>query len=428
MSLLGEQLRQAREARGISIYQVEIDTRIRGAIIQALEEGDYEHLPPAPFLRGLIRTYSTYLGINPDEMLELYVADITPPPPPPPAPRVVPVAPPIVEKPAPPPPPPPPIEPQPAPAEPKKKIAPPPLMPKPAEPPEKLEPPETLEPISTQPGRFSLAHLTRRPPSLPVIAGIVAIVLLLCVTIGLLASFATVSFIAQRQPTSLPTRVPPTRTPTLAPGAQPTAIPTLAETIAPFPTFPGNPTPTPGITPRRTGESTQVITFEVIVTDTIKLQVGVDGVMVFDGSIAGGTTRSWSARDTLYVRVENPKHAILSVNGNTRLFAARNFAETKLIERQFAINERGVLVSEMPVPPQPITPSAPMSTSTPSPSATPTLTATATATRTPTNTVTPTATPTMTPTPSETPTETPTVTPTLTLATPTESPTATPTP
>ncbi len=426
MSLLGEQLRQAREARGISIYQVEIDTRIRGTIIQALEEGDYEHLPPAPFLRGLIRTYSTYLGVNPDEMLELYVADITPPPPPPPAPRVVPMAPPTVDK-AAPPPPPPPVEPQPIPEEPKKKIAPPPLMPKPTEPPEKLEPPESLEPIPTQPGRFSLAHLTRRPPSLPVIAGIVAIILLLCVTIGLFASLATISFIAQLQPTSVPTRVPPTRTATPAPGAQPTPIPTLAETIAPFPTFPGNPTPTLGITPRRTGEATVVINFEVSVTDTIKIQVGVDGIMVFDSSIAGGTTRSWSARDILYVRVENPKNAILSVNGNTRWFAARNFAETKLIERQFSINERGQLVSETPVPPRPITPSAPISTSTPSPSATPTSTATATATRTPTNTVTPTATPTLSPTPSETPTETPTVTPTLT-PTPTELPTATPTP
>ena len=78
MSLLGERLRQVREARGISPLQVEIETRIRANVIQALEEGDFESLPPEPFLRGLIRSYSNYLGVDSQEMLDLYVADFTP--------------------------------------------------------------------------------------------------------------------------------------------------------------------------------------------------------------------------------------------------------------------------------------------------------------------------------------------------------------
>ena len=66
ISFLGERLRQAREARGVSPIQVEIDTRIRANVIQALEQGDFESLPPEPFLRGLIRSYATYLGADPE--------------------------------------------------------------------------------------------------------------------------------------------------------------------------------------------------------------------------------------------------------------------------------------------------------------------------------------------------------------------------
>jgi hypothetical protein len=440
MSLLGEQLRQAREARGISTYQAEIDTRIRATIIEALEAGDFEHLPPAPFLRGLIRVYATYLRLNPDEMLALYQADLTPPPPPPPTPIIVPQTIQVQSEPSPPSPPapivvvPPKVEPEPMPEPPRKKISVPPLMPRPSEPPEKLASPETLESISTQPGKFSLAHFTRKPPSLPVVTAIVAGALLICLIAGLFASSSAIAFIAQLQPTATPTRVLPTRTPTIAPGAQPTAIPTIAATVLPFPTFPGNATATPVATARRTSSASTTIDLDIIANGEINLQVGVDGALVFDASLSGGTSRSWSAKDVLYVRIENPKNAIISVNGNTKLFAARNFAETKVIERQFSINERGVLVSETPVPPVVKTNATPANTPTPIPSATPTITPSATPTRTPTLTRTPTSTltPTETATPTETPTDTPTNTPTPTdtstsTPTPTDTPTVTPT-
>jgi hypothetical protein len=425
MSLLGERLRHAREARGYSIYQIEIDTRIRGALIELLEQGQYDQLPPAPYLRGLIRSLANYLGVDAEEMIALYVADLTPPPPPPPIPPA-PIAPP---PPPTPPPAPAPVVAEPEPAvveEPKKKIAPPPLMPKPLDAPEKLEPPETLEPISTQSGRFSLAHFTRKPPSLPVIAAIVGSALVMCIIAGLFVSITLVTFIAQMQPTATPTRVPATRTPTAIPGALPTPIPTLAGTIAPASPSIASPTV-------RATRTDAVLNLEIdVATDAIKLQVGIDGAMVFDGSLSAGASQAWSARDTLYVRIENPRNATIAVNGNTRLFGARNFAETRIIERQFTVNDRGVLVSETPVPPPPGTPGA-TATSTPTrtPTTTPTSTPTLrpTSTRTPTNTPTATSTTTSTPTPSETPTETPTATPTED-ATPTltPTPTATPTP
>src|SRR5574342_966331 len=79
MSLLGERLRQERDARAVSLFQVEIDTRIRAAVLQALEEGDYAHLPPEPFLRGLVRSYANYLRTDAEEMLKLLSLDLVSP-------------------------------------------------------------------------------------------------------------------------------------------------------------------------------------------------------------------------------------------------------------------------------------------------------------------------------------------------------------
>jgi hypothetical protein len=363
MSLLGERLRLAREAHGISTYQAEIDTRIRAAVLDALEQGEYDELPPAPFLRGLIRSYSNYLGIDSEEMLGLWAADLTPHPPPPPASRNF--------KPTPPPPPPVPVmptlrEPEPMPEPTRRKIAPPPLMPKPPDAPEKLLPPESLAPASTaETGRISLAHFTRRPAPFIVILIAGVIVFFACVIAGAYASAQIVNVIANAQQTPTATRLPPTRTPTLVPGALPTGVPTLIATAPPFPTFPGNPTATVRVTPRRTIESITGLNLDIDVTQTLTIQVGIDGVMVYDGQMTPGTTRSWSARDTLYVRVENPKGATISLNDNPKYFGARNFAETKVIERQWSLNDKGALVSENPVPPPKLNPTATPSIQTP---------------------------------------------------------------
>src|SRR5512142_293753 len=84
MSLLGQRLKQEREARGLALLQVEIDTRIRANLVQALEDGDLGLLPPEPFARGLIRSYASYLKLDPQEMLDLYAADTIPTAAPPP--------------------------------------------------------------------------------------------------------------------------------------------------------------------------------------------------------------------------------------------------------------------------------------------------------------------------------------------------------
>ena len=72
MGELGEILRRAREAKGLSLAQVEEVTRIRSAYLQALEEEDYQRLPPPVYVKGFLKNYALFLDLNPQQVLALY--------------------------------------------------------------------------------------------------------------------------------------------------------------------------------------------------------------------------------------------------------------------------------------------------------------------------------------------------------------------
>ena len=363
MSLLGERLRQAREARGISPLQVEIDTRIRANVVQALEEGDYENLPPEPYLRGIIRSYSNYLRIDSQETLDLYVADSTPVAPPQPQlehpliPEKPPAATPqITELTGAPAPMPPPITSAapPKPSQAQSSIAPTaPLVPPP---PEKLAPPEKLEYAqpASEPSAVPafLAHITRRGIPFPVELLIGAAIVLACVAgMILIVTQAGPAVISLARTGTPPPGALGTRTPTLRPGAPPTPIPTLAVTAAPFATFPGNPTATLSAPLVRTPGTTTGLNLDVSVTQTITIEVGIDGAMAFTGQMQPGDSRSWRAKDSLYVHVVNPRGATILFNGNAKWFGARTFAERTELERMWTLNDKGTPISVTPVAP-----------------------------------------------------------------------------
>jgi len=69
---LGETLRAAREARGATLTHVEAITRIRKRYLQALEDEDWEILPDPTYVRGFLRGYARYLGLDPQQILSLY--------------------------------------------------------------------------------------------------------------------------------------------------------------------------------------------------------------------------------------------------------------------------------------------------------------------------------------------------------------------
>jgi cytoskeletal protein RodZ len=69
---LGTVLRTAREARFIDLARVERDTKIRVRYLSALERGDYRDLPGSVYIRGFLRNYGLYLGLDPEYLIDLY--------------------------------------------------------------------------------------------------------------------------------------------------------------------------------------------------------------------------------------------------------------------------------------------------------------------------------------------------------------------
>lgn len=70
--MLGTKLRQAREAKGAPLHEVEWATKIKGAYLEALEEENFRVIPGAVYVRGFLRTYANYLGIDPEPLIDEY--------------------------------------------------------------------------------------------------------------------------------------------------------------------------------------------------------------------------------------------------------------------------------------------------------------------------------------------------------------------
>lgn len=69
MMELGQLLRQHREAKELSLAEVEAQTRIRQRYLAALEAGDWGELPNEVVARGFLHTYARFLGLDPNELL-----------------------------------------------------------------------------------------------------------------------------------------------------------------------------------------------------------------------------------------------------------------------------------------------------------------------------------------------------------------------
>lgn len=71
---LGEKLRQARDARGISVSEVAEQTRISPLYIKSIEEDDYRTLPGGIFNKGFVKSFAKCVGIDEHEALQDYAA------------------------------------------------------------------------------------------------------------------------------------------------------------------------------------------------------------------------------------------------------------------------------------------------------------------------------------------------------------------
>ena len=69
---IGEQLRQAREGRGIPLREISDQTRISMHYLEAIESNDYKRLPGGIFNRSFIRAYAKFVGVDEHGALEDY--------------------------------------------------------------------------------------------------------------------------------------------------------------------------------------------------------------------------------------------------------------------------------------------------------------------------------------------------------------------
>ncbi|WP_433943275.1 helix-turn-helix domain-containing protein [Paenibacillus sp. SN-8-1] len=76
MSDLGQQLKEARLQRGLSLDDVQEMTKIRKRYLEAIEAGDYKVLPGSFYVRAFIKTYAEAVGVDSDGLLEEHRKDV----------------------------------------------------------------------------------------------------------------------------------------------------------------------------------------------------------------------------------------------------------------------------------------------------------------------------------------------------------------
>jgi len=71
MKDIGNFLRERREAKGISLIEVEKDLKIRKKYLQAIEEGNVDVIPGKAYFIGYLRNYSKYLDIDEENINQI---------------------------------------------------------------------------------------------------------------------------------------------------------------------------------------------------------------------------------------------------------------------------------------------------------------------------------------------------------------------
>jgi len=292
MGNVGQLLQEARQQKGVSLEQVEEVTRIRQKFLKALEEEDYTALPAEAYVKGFLRNYALYLGLDPEEVLALYEG------------RDV-----------------------------KGKAA-------------------SARPGFFEPMDISLAAPSWLTPDL--VVGALLIVALLAfgswaawhylppIVRARLSSGRAIATVtpsptvtsskevilppatSTATPTKMPTTTPttmPTAVPVEMPTATSTAMPTVAVVVSPTSTSTSTGVPTSTPTSAPTGTPTPRVSagveVELRIIEYSWLRVIVDGEEVFVGSLEEGTTRTWRGQESIALRCGNAGGVEAIVNGES---------------------------------------------------------------------------------------------------------------
>lgn len=72
ISELGNLLRKARLEKGLTLDELQEITKIRKRYLEAIEDGNFKLLPGNFYVRAFIKSYAEEVGLDPNEVLQLY--------------------------------------------------------------------------------------------------------------------------------------------------------------------------------------------------------------------------------------------------------------------------------------------------------------------------------------------------------------------
>lgn len=73
---LGEKLKKIREEAGVSLSEIAINTKIKREYLEKIEEGKYNELPFDVYVKGFLRSYAKYLGLDSEKVVGQFNKEI----------------------------------------------------------------------------------------------------------------------------------------------------------------------------------------------------------------------------------------------------------------------------------------------------------------------------------------------------------------
>ena len=73
---VGQYLRSVRQSRDLKLEEASRVTKISKAYLVAIEEGEFEKLPNAAYIKGFIRLYAGFLSLSGDDVVARYERDL----------------------------------------------------------------------------------------------------------------------------------------------------------------------------------------------------------------------------------------------------------------------------------------------------------------------------------------------------------------
>lgn len=73
MDSIGHILKTTRERKRISLSYAAAQTRVKIQYLELMERDDFSHLPAPAYAKGFLRMYATFLGLDPQPLVQQYV-------------------------------------------------------------------------------------------------------------------------------------------------------------------------------------------------------------------------------------------------------------------------------------------------------------------------------------------------------------------